>query len=179
MEAKKRCLAILSMSQCVSFGKNEELKLEEIKLTLLSSERMDDVRSTFMRFADKEYRRALDEVRRSNMLGGGLLPTHPVSWLIFLFFAKDEIWTMLTNPLYLILFVFGAAILVIGYQAHVYGFDVQTIIMQLIQRVINLIVAKLEQFQAAQVAIQQRGKRRSSSGRPIVNDANDNNNVTT
>merc|ERR1712130_172729 len=145
---------------------NIDLKLSEIKLTLLTSDTFDDIRSDFLRFADNEYRRAQNDIKQSNMIGGGLLPTHPISWLIFLFFAKDELWTMITNPLYLILFVFGAAILCIGYQAHVYGFDVKTIIWQMIQRIINLIVVKLEQFQAAQVEIQQRGKQRSTSNTP-------------
>ena len=167
MNAKNQCLQILSLTQQIVLEQNADLKLEEIKLNLLTSDTMDDIRSDFMRFADNEYRRAQDNIRRSSMIGGGMLPTHPVSWLIFLFFARDEIWSMLTNPLYLILFVFGAAILMIGYQAHVYGFDVQTIIMQMVQKVINLIVQKLEEFQAAQVQIQQRGKRRSGSGRPL------------
>merc|ERR1712228_814479 len=133
LNAKQQCLQVLNLSQQIILSPNSDLALDEIKLTLLSSDTLDDIRSDFLRFADNEYRRAQAAIQHSGMIGGGLLPTHPVSWLIFLFFAKDELWTMLTNPLYLILFVFGAAILVIGYQAHVYGFDVQTIIMQLIQ----------------------------------------------
>ena len=128
----------------------------------------------FLRFADNEYRRAQDNIRRSTMIGGGILPSHPVTWLIFLFFAKDELWTMLTNPLYLILFVFGAAILTIGYQAHVYGFDVQTIVMGMVTKFGNLIIAKIEEFQRAQINIQQRGQQRENRqrGRPLNDDDN-------
>merc|ERR1712154_33630 len=99
-------------------------------------------------------------------IGGGMLPTHPVTWAVFLFFAKDEIWSMLTNPLSLITFVLGAAILVIGYQAHVYGFDVQTIVLQMAQKAVGVVMGSLEEFQRKQMEIQRQGQAR---GRPTMN----------
>eukprot|EP00484_Ammonia_sp_Unknown_P018069 CAMPEP_0197027940 /NCGR_PEP_ID=MMETSP1384-20130603/7789_1 /TAXON_ID=29189 /ORGANISM="Ammonia sp." /LENGTH=822 /DNA_ID=CAMNT_0042456869 /DNA_START=23 /DNA_END=2491 /DNA_ORIENTATION=+ len=166
--AKNECLEILSLSQHIVLSDNSELKLQAIKLKLLSADTIEDIRQDFLRWADGQYVRAQDYIRRSNMLGGGILPTHPVTWLLFLFFAKDELWTMLTNPLYLILFIFGAAILIIGYQAHTYGFDVQTIVMNIVSRAINMCVSKLQEFQQAQINIQQAHKSRSGMpARPL------------
>ena len=48
-----------------------------------------------------------------------------------------------------------------------YGFDVQTIVMNMIQRVINLILNKLQEFQRMQLEIQQRGQRNRE--RPLAN----------
>lgn len=158
--AKQKSLQILDMSTEMVLAGNEDLHLHQIKLKLLSADTADDIRTDFLRFADNEYRRAEGLIRNANMLGGGILPSHPVTWAIFLFFAKDEIWSMLTNPLYLITFVLGAAILVIGYQAHVYGFDVQTIVMQMASKAVNVVLFKLEEFQRKQKEIQQRGQMR-------------------
>ena len=158
--AKTQCLEILNLTRTIILEENIDLKLHEIKLNLLRTDTIEDIQQDFLRFADNEYRRAQDNIRRSNMLGGGILPQHPVTWLIFLYFAKNEIWYMVTNPLYLILFIFGAAILLIGYQAHTYGFDVQTIVMQMIQKVVNMIMSKLEEFQRYQMEIQQKGNAR-------------------
>merc|ERR1711971_839211 len=135
--------------------------------TLLGVETAEEVRADFDRFADGEFRRAEALIRNAGLIGGGILPTHPVTWAVFLFFAKDEIWSMLTNPLYLITFVLGAAVLVIGYQAHVYGFDVQTIVLQMVQKTVGLVMGKLEEFQRAQMEIQRRGA--ETRGRQTMN----------
>jgi len=177
--AKNQCLEILDLTQQIVLAENLDLGLQEIKLKLLSADTTDDIRQDFLRFADNEYRRAQNNIRNANMLGGGILPQHPVTWLIFLYFAKNEIWYMLTNPLYLILFIFGAAILIIGYQAHTYGFDVQTIVMNMVQRGVNMILNKLQEFQRMQMDIQQRGQRKRGNQRerPLAEndfDPNDN-----
>eukprot|EP01084_Bolivina_argentea_P058433 106716_1 len=171
--AKTECLEILKLTEEIVLQANVELGLNEIKLKLLASDTVDEIRTQFMRLADNEYRRAQDYIRTSNMIGGGILPSHPLTWCVFLFFAKDELWTMLTNPLYLILFVFGSAILTIGYQAHVYGFDVQTIVTGIMNRTVNLVINTLQEFQRAQTQIQQRGQQRSFDNEKAYNNPTD------
>jgi len=164
--AKREAETVLEVSQQITLDADRALGLPEISLKLLGVETVEEVRADFNRYADGEFRRAEALIRNAGLIGGGILPTHPVTWAVFLFFAKDEIWSMLTNPLYLITFVLGAAILVIGYQAHVYGFDVQTIVMQMVQKTVGLVLGKLEEFQRKQMEIQRRGQTR---GRQTMN----------
>jgi len=159
--AKDRALSILKLCGQIALDENLDLGLQPIKLRLLSSSDLEEMKRSFSKFADDEYRRAQRDIQFSNTLGGGILPTHPVTWAVFLFFAKDEIWSMLTNPLYLItviVLVIGAAI---AYQAHVYGFDVQTIVMQMATKGAQIAMAKLEEFQRKQMEIQRKGQRNS------------------
>jgi len=164
--AKRQAMVVLEVSQEIRLNEERALGLHEISLKLLGVETVEEVRADFERFADGEFRRAETLIRNAGLIGGGMLPTHPVTWAVFLFFAKDEIWSMLTNPLYLITFVLGAAVLVIGYQAHVYGFDVQTIVLQMVQKTVGLVLGKLEEFQRKQMEIQRRGQTR---GRQTMN----------
>eukprot|EP01083_Nonionella_stella_P020617 57183_1 len=167
--AKTECLEILKLTEEIVLQANHELELDQIKLELFAQETLNDIRTQFLRVAESDYRRAQELIRRSTMTGGAMLPTHPVTWLIFLMFAKNELWTMLTNPLYLILCVFGCAIITIGYQAHMYGFDVKTIVTGLFNKVVNVALAQLEAFQRTQIDIQQRGKQKvhRTRGRPL------------
>lgn len=158
--AKEKATEILKLCGQILLEENVELELQPIKLRLLSSSDLEDIAKNFDKFANDEYRRAQRDIQYANQLGGGILPTHPVTWAVFLFFAKDEIWSMVTNPLYLImvvLLVIGAAV---AYQAHTYGIDVKSVALQMGNQVVSLALRKLEEFQRRQREIQQRGQRR-------------------
>jgi len=158
--AKEKALEILKLCGQIFLEENVELDLQPIKLRLFSSSDLEESQKAFNKFADDEYRRAQRDIQYSNQLGGGMLPTHPVTWAVFLFFAKDEIWSMLTNPLYLImvvLLVIGGAV---AYQAHMYGIDVKSVFLQMISKAVNAFWTWASDFQRRQQEIQRRGRER-------------------
>jgi len=171
--SKERALSILKMCAQILLEENRELELQPIKLRLLSTSDLEGLSKTFLKFADDEYRRAQRDIQYSSQLGGGILPTHPVTWAVFLFFAKDELWSMVTNPLYLImviLLVVGGAIV---YQAHMYGIDVQSVAMQMLSKGGNMLMRKMEEFQRKQMEIQRRGSQKMQRTRAPMNPTDD------
>ena len=150
--AKTECLTMLEFCRDILLEGNSDLHLPEIRLKLLKSNDIQRIEGAFNRFADNEFRNAEDRVRRIKLGVNGILPNNPVTWAIFLFFAWNEIWVMLTNPLYLILFLVLGGVAFIAYQAHTLGFDVQTVALQMAQRTFATMMNKLADFQQSHMA---------------------------
>ncbi|ETO26930.1 hypothetical protein RFI_10202 [Reticulomyxa filosa] len=118
--ARDKTLALLAIATTFELADNKDLKLPPIKETLIDAERIEEIKDGFQRYADNEFRNAEERMRRREI--GGIWPTHPIQWLILLFFAWNEIWAMLKNPFLLIMFLLIAMIAFVAYQAHSLGF---------------------------------------------------------
>jgi len=145
VQSKEKCLKILESCENITLEENKELNLSMIRLRLLKSERINEIRNSFDRYCDNEYRKVEETIRRRDFITSGLFPTNPVAWIIFLFFAWNEIISMLKNPLLLIIFIFVVVILFILYQAHSLGFNIKTIATTMFLKFFHLVQWKFQE----------------------------------
>jgi len=145
VQSKEKCLKILESCENITLEENKDLNLSPIRLRLLKSERVNEIRNSFDRYCDNEYRKVEEIIRRRDFITSGLFPTNPVAWIIFLFFAWNEIISMLKNPLLLIIFIFVVVILFIVYQAHSLGFNVQTIAKTMFLKFFHIVQWKFQE----------------------------------
>jgi len=170
VQARDSALGLLNISKTFELEGNDDLKLRPIKEKLIDAEKLEEIKESFDRYADNEFRSAEERMRRREH--GGILPTHPVQWLVLLFFAWNEIWAMLKNPLLLLIFIVVGMILFVAYQAHILGFNVQQVVVQMgekgMQYVTNQLSFLQQRHESALQRTQSRGSRNSSASTASV-----------
>jgi len=158
--SRDKTLALLGIATTFELMGNVDLKLPLIKEKLLDAERLEEIKEAFERYADNEFRSAEERMRRREQ--GGIWPTHPLQWLILLFFAWNEIWAMLKNPFLLIMFLLVAIAAFVTYQAHSLGFNVKQVIFQMYERILQYFIGLLSSLQQKHESALQKSQSRFS-----------------
>ena len=118
--SKEECIKMSHYVDELVLQGNPETGIPNIREPLVKTAKMQQILSNFETYTLKEFNNAKNMMDRKNA-GSQIIPTHPITWAVILYFAYDDLWNMLKNPLYLITFVLGFAIIALAYQAHTMG----------------------------------------------------------
>jgi len=147
VQAKKKCLHTLKIFENMILTENTKFHLCAIRVRLLKAERINDIKNTFERYCDNEYRQIEEMIRRRESKKERFFSfSNPIIWVIFLCFAWNEIWSLLKNPLLLILFILGSIIMFILYSVHTLGFDIQNVGFQIFRKCFDITISKIRDF---------------------------------
>ena len=155
-KAKDESLKLLEISSIIKLEANNDLELEEIKINLLKSGKMEEIRAKFLKYCDTQYNNTIDKIRRIEQGYGSILPSNPITWGIFLYFAYDDIWKMIKNPFYLMFMIFIGIIIIVIYQINKMGFDVRFAVTSLTWGMVNNVTNRAyDIYQRQQALIKQ------------------------
>jgi len=135
---KKKCLETLTIFEHMILNQNPQLGLQSIRLRLLKTERISDIQNNFEHHCVNEYREVKEIVRRRGTKNEGFFsPSNPLLWILFLFFAWNEMCSLLKNPLLLLLVICIGIIIYFFYSSN---WDIQNGFAHNVEKIINIVV---------------------------------------